>query len=66
MAKKEAEPRHRKPADRRRTEHLRVRLTPRELELLREAAERSNLLVSEWVVERLMRTAREELLAKAR
>jgi len=51
---------HRKPAERRRTLYLRVRLTPDAHARITEAADAANITVSAWVVDRLMKAARAE------
>jgi hypothetical protein len=50
----------RKPAEKRRTEFLRVRLTAETLTMIQEAAESAGITVSAWATERLVRAARQE------
>jgi uncharacterized protein (DUF1778 family) len=51
----------RKPDEERRTLYLRVRLTAEQDQLIKEAAAHAGITTSSWSVERLVRTARQEL-----
>ena len=55
------EKQRRKPAEKRREKFLRVRLTPEQDLLLKEAASAAGITVSSWAVERLLKVARNEL-----
>lgn len=59
MAKAKAIQR-RKPDEDRRTVFLRVRLTPEQDALIKEAASSAGITVSSWAVERLIRAAKAE------
>ena len=54
----------RKPAEARRSVYLRVRLTEEHDAMIKEAAAAAGILVSAWVVERLVRAAKAELRAE--
>jgi predicted HicB family RNase H-like nuclease len=51
---------HRKPAAKRRTKYLRVRLTPDVHERFEAAAEAAGINLSAWVTDRLLRVAKDE------
>jgi uncharacterized protein (DUF1778 family) len=51
----------RKPAELRRTLFLRVRLTPEQDALVKEAAAHAGIVLSSWAVQHLVRAARAEL-----
>jgi uncharacterized protein (DUF1778 family) len=57
---KKPEIKRRKPEADRRTLYLRVRLTPEQDALIKEAASHAGITTSAWAVERLVRTARAE------
>jgi len=54
----------RKPDDERRTLYLRVRLTPEQDAMMKEAASSAGITVSSWAVERLVRAAKAERRAE--
>jgi uncharacterized protein (DUF1778 family) len=54
----------RKAEEERRTLYLRVRLTPEQNGLLKEAAASAGITVSSWAVERLIRAAKAERRAE--
>ena len=52
------------PPARRHSDVLHIRVTPEHGELVRQAAERAGVSLSDWIRERLIRTARKELAEK--
>jgi predicted HicB family RNase H-like nuclease len=52
------------PPIRRHSDVLHIRVTPEHGELVRQAAERAGVSLSDWIRERLIRTARKELAEK--
>jgi len=53
-----------KPPKRKHSAALHIRLVPEHEELIRQAAERAGVSISDWIRERLIRTARKELADK--
>jgi uncharacterized protein (DUF1778 family) len=53
------------PPVRRHSDVLHIRVTPEHGELIRQAAERAGVSISDWIRERLIRTARKEMAEKA-
>lgn len=60
-AKKAEEVVRRKPDEKRREKFLRVRVTDEQHALIHQAAERAGIVLSAWVVERLLTVAKREL-----
>jgi uncharacterized protein (DUF1778 family) len=56
----------RKPDEDRRTVYLRVRLTPEQDAMMKEAAALAGITVSAWAVERLFRAAKAERRAETK
>jgi uncharacterized protein (DUF1778 family) len=54
----------RKPDEERRTLYLRVRLTPEQDVMMKEAATNAGITLSSWAVERLVRAAKAERRAE--
>jgi uncharacterized protein (DUF1778 family) len=54
----------RKPDEERRTLYLRVRLTPEQDAMMKEAATSAGITLSSWAVERLVRAAKAERRAE--
>jgi uncharacterized protein (DUF1778 family) len=52
--------RRRKPDSQRKSEYLRIRLTPEQAALFKEVAAQAGIALSAWAVERLVREARRE------
>lgn len=50
----------RKPAERRKTEYLRVRVSREQLKMIQDSAARAGISTSAWTIERLLRAARDE------
>jgi uncharacterized protein (DUF1778 family) len=62
MEKAEAkEIKRRKPDEVRKTMPLRVRVSESHLELFKAAAEKAGISLSAWIIERLLRAARQEI-----
>lgn len=51
----------RKPKEKRKVEYVRARVTSVQKELIQRAADHAGIAVSSWMVDRLLRIAREEL-----
>lgn len=55
------EKKRRKPENIRKTEYLRVRVSEEQKDVMQRAANQAGITLSAWAVERLLRTAREEV-----
>lgn len=55
------EKKRRKPENIRKTEYLRVRVSGEQKDVMQRAANQAGITLSAWAVERLLRTAREEV-----
>lgn len=51
----------RKPKERRKTDYIRARVTEAHKALMQKAADEAGIPLSSWIVDRLLRVAREEI-----